>query len=191
MKSVVLKTLKTISLLLLLATAASQIAKAQDPRLQFTDLDKLEAKASESVDVSLDGPLLRIAISMLKDKKPEEAAVKQLVLGLKGIYVKVLEFDKEGEYSTNDIDSVRAQLRGPNWSRMAGVKSRKEGDNVEVYMNKSGNLVDGIAVIASGSKQLAIVQIVGAIDLEKLIQLSGKFAIPSINIDIDNKDPKE
>ena len=191
MKPVVMKTLKIVSLLLLFTGATSRAVQAQDVRLQLGNLDKLETKAARSVDVSLDGPLLRIAISFLRDKKPEEAAIKELVIGLKGIYVRVYDFDKEGEYTTTDIDSIRAQLRGPNWSRMVGVKSKREGDNVEVYMMKSGNLVDGIAVIANQSKQLAVIQIVGSIDLEKLIKLSGKFAIPSIDIRIDTKEPKE
>ena len=157
---VALKNAKFISLLFLLAAFAQSTARAQDVRLQLGELDKLQAKAAESVDVSLDGPLLRIGISLLKEKKPEEAAIKELVIGLKGIYVKVFEFDKEGEYSSSDLETIRTQLRAPAWSRMVGVKSRKEGDNLEVYTMMSGNLVNGIAVIANRSKQLAVIQIV-------------------------------
>ena len=191
MRPVVIKSAKFISLLLLFTASAALSARAQDVRLQLGDLDKLEARASNSIDVNLDGPLLRIGISLLKDNKPDEAAIKDLVIGLKGIYVKVYQFDKDGEYSTTDLESIRTQLRAPAWSRMVGVKSRKEDGNVEVYMMKSGSLVNGIAVIANQSKQLAVIQIVGSIDLEKLIKLSGKFGIPSIDISIDDKERKE
>ena len=188
---VVIRNLKFISLLVLYLAFAPLTARAQEARLRFGELDKLEAKASGSVDVSLDGPLLRIGISLLKEKKPEEAAIKELVIGLKGIYVRVFEFDKEGEYSNTDIESIRTQLQAPAWARMVGVKSRRDGDNLEVYTMMSGNLVNGIAVIANKSKQLAVIQIVGTIDLDKLIKLSGKFGIPEIDINIDNKERKE
>lgn len=191
MKLVTINTLKVISLLFIVTVFAAPTAQAQDMRLQLDNLDKFEARASESVDVSLDGKLLEIAKVFLDAKKPEEAAVRDLVSGLKGIYVKVYEFDKEGEYSVSDIEPVRTQLRAPAWSRMFGVKSKKEGDNIEVYMMMSGSVVNGIAVLSTQPKQLSVIQIVGSIDLEKLVKLSGKFGIPSIEIKTDDKEPKE
>ena len=193
MKLVNIKSLKVISLLILFSATASWTAQAQDVRLQLTDLDKLEARATNTVDVTVDGKMLHIALPFLDSKNPKEAAIKDLIAGLKGIYVKVFEFDKEGEYSTADVDSVRTQLRAPNWSRMAGVKSRKDGENVEVYMmmTPGGGQIGGIAVIATEPKQLTVVNIVGMIDLEKLVKLSGKFGIPSIDVNTDNKEPKE
>ena len=185
------KSLRFIPLLFLVAVTASWTAEAQDMRLQLDSLDKFEARASESVDVSLDGKLLELAGKFLNDSKPEEAAVKELVMGLKAIYVKSFEFDKEGEYSTADVESVRTQLRSPTWTRMFGAKSKKEGENLEVYTMMSGNLINGITVLATEPKQLSVIQIIGRIDLEKLVRLSGKFGIPSIEIKTDGKEPKE
>ena len=190
MKLVMTNALRILSLLFLVTTAASLTARAQDMRLQLDNLDRLESKAAESVDVTLDGKLLSLATMFLDAKKPQEAAIKDLVAGLKGVYVKAFEFDREGEYTTADVESVRTQLREPAWSRMVGVKSRKEGQNVEVYMTMTGGQIGGIAVIATEPKQLTVVNIVGTIDLEKLLRLRGKFGIPSIDINI-NKDPKE
>jgi hypothetical protein len=191
MKSVVMKSVRFVSLLFLFAASIATTAHAQDLRLQLGNLDKLEARATESVDVSLDGSLLRIAIPFLKDSDPKEKAIKELVAGLKGIYAKVFEFDKEGEYTTADIESIRSQLRAPAWSRMVGVRSKKEGENVDVYMTMTGSQIGGIAVIATEPKKLTVVNIVGSIDLEKLVQLSGKFGIPSIDIHLGTKEPKE
>jgi hypothetical protein len=192
MKLLNFKSLKVISLLFLFFAVASATAQAQDIRLQLADLDKLEARAANTVDVTLDGKLLQIATPWLDPKKPDEAAIRELITGLKGIYVKVFQFEKEGEYSMADVESVRNQLRSPDWSRMAGVKSRR-GENVEVYMRMTngGSQIGGIAVIASGPKQLTVVNIVGTIDLEKLTKLSGKFGIPSIDLGGDDKEPKE
>jgi hypothetical protein len=165
-------------------------AQAQDMRLQLNSLDKFEARATDSVDVTLDGKLLELARAFLSSKKPKEAAIKEVVAGLKGVYVKVFEFDKEGEYTASDLDVIRTQLRAPVWARMIGVKSKKEGENVEVYMTLTGAQIGGIAVIATEPKQLTVVNIVGVIDLEKLVKLSGHFGIPSIEVDVDNKEQK-
>ncbi|MDT4955197.1 MAG: hypothetical protein QOJ02_3335 [Acidobacteriota bacterium] len=191
MKVVILKSLRHTCLLLLITSSAAFVAHAQDVKLQLGNLDKLEARASDSVDVTLDGQMLRLAGMFLDAKKPDQAAVKDLLSGLKGVYVKVFNFEKEGEYSAADIDSVRTQLRAPGWSRMVGVKSKHEGDNVEVYTILSGSQINGMAVIAADPKQLTVINIVGVIDLEKLVKLSGKFGIPSLDINTGNKEPKE
>ncbi|HKQ99413.1 MAG TPA: DUF4252 domain-containing protein [Pyrinomonadaceae bacterium] len=193
MRLVKTKSLRVISLLFVITVAATLSARAQTVRLQLGELDKLEARAAESVDVTLDGALLELAVRFLNNKKPEEAAIKELVMGIKGVYVKVFEFDKEGEYSLSDVESVRTQLRAPGWSRMVGVKSKREGENVEVYMTMEGQQIGGIAVIATEPKQLTVVNIIGSIDLDKLRRLSGRFGIPSLDISLggDNKNPKE
>jgi Domain of unknown function (DUF4252) len=190
MKLFTKNTLRVLSLLFLITAMLSLTAEAQEMRLQLSNLDKLEPSATESVDVTLDEKLLNLAFMFLDTKKPQEAAIKDLVGGLKGIYVRVFEFDKEGEYSAADLDPLRTQLRAPAWSKMAGVKSKKEGANVEVYMTMTGSQIGGIAVIATEPKRLTVVNIVGMIDLEKLVKLSGKFGIPSIDVNI-HKAPKE
>lgn len=195
MKSAVSKSIRFVSLLLLLTVFAALAAQAQQGeavKLQLGNLDKLEAKAEESVNVTLDGKLLELAGMFLNTKKPEEAAIKELIMGLKGVYVKSFEFDKEGQYTSADVDAIRMQLNAPTWSRMVGVKSRREGENVDVYMTLQGSQLGGIAVIATDPKQLTVVNIVGTIDLEKLMRLSGKFGIPLIDIHLNNdKEPKE
>lgn len=185
MKSVITKSLRLTGLLILLALPA----QAQDIRLHLESLDKLESRASDSIDVMLDGSLLRLAVSYLKDSDPEDRVIKELVLGLKAIYVKVYAFDQAGAYSAADLDAVRSQLRAPSWSRMVNVKSKKDGENLEVYMLKTtGDQIGGLTVLTTEDKELAVIQILGTIDLEKLIKLSGKLGIPNIEI---SKEPKE
>src|ERR1700692_857210 len=92
-------------------------------------LDRLADKASEVVDVTLDSSMLQLASRFLSDKDPDEARVKKLVAGLKGIYVKSFEFEKTGEYEESDVTSLRSQLKSPAWTRIVGVRSKKGGDN--------------------------------------------------------------
>ncbi len=143
-------------------------------------IDKLAAKASEVVDVSLDGPMLRLAGRFLSNNDPDEAKVKNIVGGLKGIYVKSFEFEKEGEYSPSDLDEIRHQLRGPGWSRMVGVISKKGGDNAEVYMKLDDTHIGGLVILCADPKELTVVNIVGNISLDDLSELGGHFGIPDV-----------
>src|SRR5687768_17006545 len=94
MKSLFQKSLKTIALASLIVLAAAATALAQNPRIQTSQLDTLTAKASQTVDVNIDERLIQLTAKFL-GKDPDEAKVKEIVSGLKGIYVKSFEFEKE------------------------------------------------------------------------------------------------
>lgn len=67
---------------LLLLLLISPLAFTQP--LKLDSLDKLAAKASGTVKVTLDNKLLGLAARFLSNDDPDEAQVKQLVKGLKG-----------------------------------------------------------------------------------------------------------
>jgi len=163
-------------------TMAVQVSQAQTPRLQLNSLDHLAAKASETVDVSIDERLIQTALKIFKDEDPDEREIKKLVSGLKGIYVKSFEFDKEGEYSATDLQAVRAQLQDPAWSRIVNVSSKKEG-NIEVYLRMLNDQITGLAVLSAELKELTIVNLIGPVDLEKLTKLEGRLGVPELGIE--------
>jgi Domain of unknown function (DUF4252) len=167
---------------LLLITASLVVAHAQGPKLQMGTLDHLAAKASQTVDVSIDERLIQIAAKLLSNTDPDEAEAKKLVVGLKGIFVKSFEFDTDGQYSTADVDSIRTQLNNPLWSRLVNVTSKREG-TIEVYIMLNGDQIGGLAVLSSHLRELTVVNIVGPVDLDKLAKLEGQFGIPELNIE--------
>lgn len=170
-------------LLALLFIAASAVAtRAQDSRLQLNSLDHLAAKASQSVDVNIDERLMRIASKVLSDEDAEEREVKKVVAGIKGIYVKRFEFETDGQYTSGDVETIRTQLRGPGWTRLVNVMSKKEG-NLEVYLLMNGEQVGGLAVLSSDVRELTVVNIVGPVDLDKLAKLEGQFGVPELGIE--------
>lgn len=144
-------------------------------------LDRLAAKAAEVVDVTMDSQMLQLASKFLSDKDTDEAQAKRLVSGLKGIYVKSFEFDKPGEYQESDLEAVRVQLRAPEWSRIVGVRSKKSGDNADVFIRMAEGKITGLAVIAAEPKELTIVNIVGTITPEQLGDLGGHFGVPKLD----------
>ncbi|MGH9766167.1 MAG: DUF4252 domain-containing protein [Blastocatellia bacterium] len=164
-----------------LVTARAQ--DAQSARIQIDRLDKLANKAAEVVEVSLDERLLKAAARFLSPDNPTEAKVREIVSGLKGVYVRVFEFEKPGEYSSSDIDPIRSQLRQPGWSKIVGVISRRGGSNVDVHLKYQGENIIGVAIISADPTELTIVNILGPIDLEKVRQLEGQLGIPKLNLE--------
>jgi hypothetical protein len=90
------------------------------------------------------------------------------------------------------VETVRAQFRGPGWSRVVGVHSKKDGENTEVFLrlDKDGK-IGGLGVVAADPKELTIVSIVGVIDPDQLGDLSGKFGIPRIELEQKKKSGKD
>jgi Domain of unknown function (DUF4252) len=168
-----------IALLLIIATAL--VARGQDSRIQLTSLDHLAAKASQTVDVSVDERLIRIASKVFKDNDDDEKRIKDLLVGIKGIYVKRFEFETDNQYAAADIETIRTQLRGPGWSRLVGVTSRKDG-NLEVHVLMSAEQVAGLAVLHTDLREITVVNIVGPVDINKLAQLEGQLGIPDLEI---------
>ena len=177
---------RTVVFFSLIVLTTTVPVRAQEPRIQLTALDHLASRASETVDVNIDERLIQIAAKIFNDKDEDEAAIKKLVSGLKGIYVKSFEFDKDNEYSSADVDIIKSQLREPMWTRLVNVTSKREG-NVEVYVSLVGSDINGLTVLSAEPKELTIVNIIGPVDLEKLAKLEGNLGIPNLGI----KSPKK
>ncbi|HUK89531.1 MAG TPA: DUF4252 domain-containing protein [Blastocatellia bacterium] len=171
---------------LLLAQAAPSFG--QDAKLKIESLAHLQEKASQTIDVTLDKGMLNLAAKFLSEKRSvNEAAVKDIVSGLKGVYVRSYEFDSPGEYSDQDVNSVLSQLKDPAWSRVVGVTCKRKGEkeNIQVFIMTNNDQVAGLAAVAAGEKDLTVINIVGVIDVEKLSALCGSFGIPKFDLQID------
>ena len=144
-------------------------------QLDLSRLDGLSSKARESANVSLDADKLRMLSGFVeaKDKNAQD-----VVSTLKGVFVRAFEFDTAGAYSQADLDAVRAQLKGPNWTRVIEVKEKDE--SAEIWFYSEGGKPGGLAVIAAEPKELAVVNIVGPINLQTLARLGGSLGIPNI-----------
>lgn len=182
MKSFISHSLKIalLATVLLSATAFGQDAA----RLRFENLNKLEAKARDVVEVNIDGNLLNLAKRVLaKNKDADAQKVGQAIAGLKGIYVRVFNFEKENEYDMADVDQIRAQLDAPGWERLANVRSKKNNQKIDVFTMFSGDVMSGVAVVVSDTKSIAVINVIGPIDIDLLSELSGKMNIPQIDFE--------
>lgn len=187
MKKFIHHSFKITLLALFLLTAVT--AKGQgDAQLNLDKLKGLETKARDVVEVNLDGKVLDLAKRVLvKVNDPEAKVASEAIKGLKGIYVRVYNFENENEYNASDVDEIRSQLKTPDWDKIANVRSKKNNQKIDVFTKFTGNNMSGIAVVLSEAKSLAIVNVVGPIDIDMLIELSGKLNIPQIDIEKEEK----
>jgi hypothetical protein len=156
---------------LMMATLVSAQTLALPDRI-----DRLSAKAKESTNITLDGPLLKLAGMFLNSNDTDQAAAKAIISKLNGIHVRTFEFENEGAYSDADLDSIRTQLKSPEWSRI--VESRDKGQHAQIFVKQDKNGIAGLVVLSAERKELSIVMIDGAIDLKQLSSLGGNFGIP-------------
>lgn len=189
MKTVFQTKLGALVIAILIVASAAVGTRAQDSRLQLNVLDHLAPKASETVDVNIDGRLLSLAAKAFSDKDDDEREIKALITGIKGIYVKTFEFEADGQYTNADVEAIRSQLRGPNWTRVLNVNSKKEG-GVEVYLQMNGDVINGLAVLSAEDRELVVVNIVGPVNLEKLAKIEGQFGVPDLGLQPDKPKTK-
>jgi|SRR5882724_772362 len=181
--------LAAVFLLLLFGTVVT--TRAQGAKLQLDQLDVLANKASETVDVRLDERLMQTTAKFFSGKDPDDAEIKDVLKGVKGIYVKSFTFDKDGEYSPAEVETVMSQLRSGTWSKILTVTSKKAGENVAVYLNTAGDQINGLVVLSVEPREFTVVNIVGPIDLEKLSKLEGQFGVPDLGIEKEKTKKKD
>ena len=99
---------------------------------------------------------------------------------LKGIHVRSFEFTDEGAYTPADVESLRSQFKSPIWSRVVGVRSEHDGENVDIFFRMENDKMAGIVVISAEPKELTFVNIVGPLEIDQLSDLGGEFGIPRV-----------
>ncbi len=170
------------AVLALLSVLSVSVALGAEPdgKLLLPDFQALTPQASDSVSITLDAPLLSLAARFLDKDDPEDAAVRDLIAGLRGIYVKSYTFDKDFAYPSGGVDAVRRQLLTPEWQQIVGVHSARERSTVDIFVCQVQSRTRGLVIIATEPRQFTIVNIVGSIDLSKLHRLEGHFGIPKL-----------
>jgi hypothetical protein len=78
------------------------------------------------------------------------------------------------------MESVQKQLHTACWQSVVSVRKSEERSGVDIFICQLQQKARGLAIIAIEPRQLTIVNIVGAIDLDKLHRLQGHFGIPRL-----------
>ena len=172
------KSVATIGSSALLALLLFGAARSQDARLQINHLDKLAARASESVEITMNDVQAQFLGKLVSLSRSDQSKIKGLLSKLKGIYVRSFEFAQDGEYSDADIEAIRAQLRAPGWERIVEARNRNSSSD-EVYFMPRNDEVAGFAAISTEPRKVCVINIVGPMDLEELSLLDREFHLTS------------
>jgi hypothetical protein len=179
-----------------LVTAAALLAQPVKWPASFEALSK---KSKETVDLTLDADALGLASKFLSSDDKAGGDVKKLIKGVEGIYIKSFEFDKPGEYSKADVEMIRSQIKGPEWTRILNVSKRDDGETVEIFVRKVNGQNAGFFLLSAEPTELTAIQILGTISLNDLSGLGGIAGIPNMSLQNlgkgasskDKKDPKD
>jgi hypothetical protein len=134
---------------------------------------ELAARASNVTEVTLGKNMLGFAAKFMNGKDQDEAATRHLIENLEGIYVRDYEFEKEGEYSMEEIQKLRAYFETSEWTPVVHARERKSGETTDVLLKIVNGETRGMFVLSAEPKELAIVLILGPVRMEDLGRLGG------------------
>jgi hypothetical protein len=161
---------------LLLGAATGAIpALAQNSQLPLPPpVEKeLASRASNVTEVTLGKNMLGFAAKFMNGKDQDEAATRRLIENLDGIYVREYEFDKDGQYSLDDIEKLRQYFETTEWSPIVRERERHSGETTDVMVKLVNGEPHGMFVLAAESRELTIVLILGPVRMEDLGKLRG------------------
>jgi hypothetical protein len=134
---------------------------------------ELAARAYNVTEVTLGKNMLAFATKFMNGKDQDEAATRQLIAGLDGIYVREYEFDKDGQYSMEQIEQLRKYFETSEWSSLVRERDRKSGESTDVMVKLVNGESHGMFILTVEPRELTIVLILGPIRMEDLGKLRG------------------
>lgn len=179
-----------------LAGLGSGMAFAQTSQLPApSPIEKeLAARASDVTEVTLGKNMLDFAAKILNGKNDDDAETRKLIEGLEGIYVREYDFDKEGQFSADEVEQLRKYFETSDWTPVVKERERKTGESADIMMKLVNGESHGLFILDVEPKELTIVLILGPIhpeDLGKLKGMAGLNVLGDVARDADTKDKEK
>ena len=128
--------------------------------------------------------MLDFAARFMDGKDEDQAAVKLLIHGLDGIYVRDYEFDKEGQFSAGQIEQLRKYFETSEWSPLVRDRDSKTGESSDVMVKLVNGQSGGLFILDVEPKEISIVLILGPIRMDQLGKLRGLSGLGALG-DVD------
>jgi hypothetical protein len=160
---------------LLAAPALGAWSEAQDSPLPApSPIEKqLASRASDVTEVTLGKSMLAFAAKIMNGKDEDDVATRRLIEGLEGIYVREYEFDKDGQFSSGDVEQLRKYFETSAWSPVVKDRERRTGESTDLMVKLENGESHGIFILSVEPKELTIVLILGPIHIDELGKLKG------------------
>jgi hypothetical protein len=171
-------------------------SQAQDSPLPApSPIEKqLAARASDVTEVTLGKSMLAFAAKIMNGKDEDDVATRRLIEGLQGIYVREYEFEKDGQFSPEDVEQLRKYFETGEWSPVVKDRERKTGESTDVMVKLENGESHGIFILSVEPRELTIVLILGPIrmdDLGKLKGIGGLSVLGDVAADVKDKDKEK
>ena len=166
-----------IALIAALLSCAAALAQ-NNSHFPITLQKELAARASNYTEVNLDRSMLAFASHFMD--KDKDAAARNMIQKLNGVYVRTYEFDKPGQYSPADLESIRRQFQTTDWKPMVRDHSKNGSSDSDIYMKTEGGEILGMFVLNAEPQELDFVYISGPINLDDLSTMGGNFGVPKL-----------
>lgn len=168
------------SLLILLSTlsTASARAEARPPSAGAIPIDELGLFTDRelSVEINLDGPLLKLVGEASRSADPEFA---NLVSGLEAIRVRVAPVKGSAEAMRSHIAQTVRWLESHGWQTI--VRVRETTHESYIYVKQGHSQIVGLAVLSfDPGKDAALINIVGRLDPAQLGRLGRGLNLPQL-----------
>jgi len=128
---------------------------------------------------------------MNKDKDDDDKEAREMIQGLRGVYVRDYEFDKDNEYTAEELEGLRKYITSSDWSPMVHERTKGAKEGTDVYLKLVNGQVQGLYVLDAEPRELSLVLILGPIDMDKIGSLGGNFGIPKQAVKDVKKAQKE
>jgi hypothetical protein len=158
--------------------SSSILLAAESARLKLPDFSHLQAKAAESVDISVGPFMLWLATKFAPERDDDGTEIKKILQGIEAVYVRSFAFAEDNAYSKDDIESVRNQLQNEKWQPLAQIHSRKKAENVDIFIAIENDKPTGFAILVSDPREFTIVNVVGTIDPEHIARVHRSLDLP-------------
>ena len=175
------------------AVAGAVAARAQDELPAPSPIEKtLADRAAHVTEVTLDKNMLAFAGKFMnKDKDDDDKEAKEMIQGLRGVYVRDYEFDKDNEYTAEELEGLRKYITSSDWSPMVHERTKGAKEGTDVYLKLVNGQVQGLYVLDAEPRELSLVLILGPVDMDKIGSLGGNFGIPKQAVKDVKKAQKE
>lgn len=145
----------------------------------YLDLDRFVSENSANVktEVFLQSNILQMAARLVRQAEPEFAKMLESIALIR---VVDLEFqDSDVGSIDNRSSALLSSMRDGSWQTL--VRTRNGDERTEICMqSRDPDRIDALAIVSGRGTRLSVVNIVGEIDLEKIVRLGEQFNIQSL-----------
>lgn len=129
---------------------------------------ELAARASEATEITLDKKMLSLASRVMDGNDTYDDATRKLIENLDGIYIRNYEFDKEGLFTTEQVEQLRKYFETGEWSSLVRNRDRKTGESSDIMVKLVNGESHGLFILNVEPKEISIVLVLGPIQMSDL-----------------------